>query len=133
MSDEALGDRTLTIDALHQFAYCPRRAFLMHVEGLMAHHAFADRELVAKQAAIEHLIHHDEDQVFIADLLPDAREPRAEPYSQNFRLFTKHGDHHAVSGRSLTRLQVTDLMAIPPAPVPATSGRGLIEARTRNR
>jgi CRISPR-associated protein Cas1 len=30
----------LTIDALHQFAYCPRRAYLMHSDGLMAHNAF---------------------------------------------------------------------------------------------
>jgi CRISPR-associated protein Cas1 len=33
---------SLTIDALHQFAYCPRRAYLMHAEGLMAHNAFTE-------------------------------------------------------------------------------------------
>jgi CRISPR-associated protein Cas1 len=32
----------LTVDALHQFAYCPRRAHLMHAEGLMAHNAFTE-------------------------------------------------------------------------------------------
>lgn len=35
-------DDLLTVDALHQFAYCPRRAFLMHVEGLMAHNTFTE-------------------------------------------------------------------------------------------
>lgn len=35
-------DELLTIDALHQYAYCPRRAFLMHVEGLMEHNAFTE-------------------------------------------------------------------------------------------
>jgi len=32
----------LTIDTLHQFAYCPRRAYLMHVEGLMAHNVYTE-------------------------------------------------------------------------------------------
>jgi hypothetical protein len=35
-------DDLLTVDALHQFAYCPRRAHLMHAEGLMAHNAFTE-------------------------------------------------------------------------------------------
>jgi CRISPR-associated protein Cas1 len=35
-------DSTLIIDALHQYAYCPRRMHLMHVEGLMAHNAFTE-------------------------------------------------------------------------------------------
>ncbi len=35
-------DETLTIDVLHQFAYCPRRAYLMHSEGLMAHNFFTE-------------------------------------------------------------------------------------------
>ncbi len=32
----------LTIDALHQFAYCPRRMHLMHVQGLWADNAFTE-------------------------------------------------------------------------------------------
>jgi len=32
----------LIIDALHQFAYCPRRLHLVYVDGLMAHNAFTE-------------------------------------------------------------------------------------------
>jgi CRISPR-associated protein Cas1 len=32
----------LTVDALHQYTYCPRRAYLMHAEGLMAHNAHTE-------------------------------------------------------------------------------------------
>lgn len=58
MSGETSGDRTLTIDALHQFAYCPRRAFLMHVEGLMAHNAFTEdgRRIHRRVDAVEQVL-----------------------------------------------------------------------------
>jgi CRISPR-associated protein Cas1 len=32
----------MPLDVLHQFAYCPRRMHLMHVEGVMAHNAFTE-------------------------------------------------------------------------------------------
>jgi hypothetical protein len=35
-------DDAVAIDVLHQFAYCPRRAYLMHSEGLMAHNAYTE-------------------------------------------------------------------------------------------
>lgn len=42
MKQNGSGSDLLTIDALHQFAYCPRRAFLMYAEGLMEHNAFTE-------------------------------------------------------------------------------------------
>jgi CRISPR-associated protein Cas1 len=46
VSDQLVADdnnpELLTVDALHQFAYCPRRAYLIHAEGLMAHNAFTE-------------------------------------------------------------------------------------------
>jgi CRISPR-associated protein Cas1 len=41
-TDEADLVDVVTVDELHQFAYCPRRAYLMHAEGLMAHNAFTE-------------------------------------------------------------------------------------------
>lgn len=32
----------IALDVLHQYAYCPRRAFLMHSEGLMEHNAYTE-------------------------------------------------------------------------------------------
>ncbi len=48
----------LTIDALHQFAYCPRRAFLMHVEGLMAHNAYTEdgRRVHRRVDRVDHVL-----------------------------------------------------------------------------
>jgi CRISPR-associated protein Cas1 len=42
MDETKDGDGLLTVDALHQFAYCPRRAYIMHVERHMAHNAFTE-------------------------------------------------------------------------------------------
>jgi CRISPR-associated protein Cas1 len=42
MDETRDGDGLLTIDELHQFAYCPRRAFIMHGERQMAHNAFTE-------------------------------------------------------------------------------------------
>jgi len=36
----ALGDEALTLDMVHQYAYCPRRFHLMYVEGRWADNAF---------------------------------------------------------------------------------------------
>jgi CRISPR-associated protein Cas1 len=48
----------LTVDALHQFAYCPRRAFLMHVEGLMAHNAYTEdgRRVHRRVDRVDHVL-----------------------------------------------------------------------------
>lgn len=42
MNDTKEGEGLLTIDAVHQFAYCARRAYIMHVERQMAHNAFTE-------------------------------------------------------------------------------------------
>jgi CRISPR-associated protein Cas1 len=42
MDETKDGDGLLTVDELHQFAYCPRRAYIMHAERQMAHNAFTE-------------------------------------------------------------------------------------------
>lgn len=42
MDETKQGDGLLTVDAIHQFVYCPRRAYIMHVERQMAHNAFTE-------------------------------------------------------------------------------------------
>jgi len=51
----------IALDLLHQFAYCPRRMHLMHLDGLMAHNAYTEEGLWA---------HRRVDAV--ADPLPDS-------------------------------------------------------------
>jgi CRISPR-associated protein Cas1 len=42
MDDTKDGEGLVTVDAVHQFAYCPRRAYIMHVERQMAQNAFTE-------------------------------------------------------------------------------------------
>ena len=41
-ADPPASSELMTCDALHQFAYCPRRMHLMHVDCLMVHNAFTE-------------------------------------------------------------------------------------------
>lgn len=41
-SDQNASDHQIALDLLHQYAYCPRRMHLMHVDGRMAHNAYTE-------------------------------------------------------------------------------------------
>ena len=107
MSDEALGDRTLTIDALHQFAYCPRRAFLMHVEGLMAHNAYTEdgRRVHRRVDAVDQVLKGPSHP-------PESEGPEGDEPPEIVRSVTLTSDRLGLTGK-LDLVSIAECEAIP--------------------